>query len=76
MFLDQVVERTQTFRVLALVDINERANLARCERDMILAQDHLQLLTPDAIRSWPQIVVFLEDFRVLDDAFQLFRKIN
>ena len=70
MFLNQVVEGTQSLRILALVDVNQRSNFARRERDVILAKHHLQLLAPDAIRSRPQIVVFLEDFGVLDDAFQ------
>mmetsp|Transcript_102089 Transcript_102089/g.259437 ORF Transcript_102089/g.259437 Transcript_102089/m.259437 type:complete len:233 (-) Transcript_102089:3-701(-) len=64
--LHQVVEDPETLGVLGGLHVRQGANLGGREGDVLLAADHLQLLAPDPVRSWPVVVVLLEDLAVLD----------
>eukprot|EP00446_Apocalathium_sp_SHHI-4_P058857 CAMPEP_0177429124 /NCGR_PEP_ID=MMETSP0368-20130122/74942_1 /TAXON_ID=447022 ORGANISM="Scrippsiella hangoei-like, Strain SHHI-4" /NCGR_SAMPLE_ID=MMETSP0368 /ASSEMBLY_ACC=CAM_ASM_000363 /LENGTH=103 /DNA_ID=CAMNT_0018899603 /DNA_START=41 /DNA_END=349 /DNA_ORIENTATION=- len=63
--LHQVVEDPETLGVLGGLHVRQGANLGGREGDVLLAADHLQLLAPDPVRSWPVVVVLLEDLAVL-----------
>jgi hypothetical protein len=69
--LDEVVEAAESLGVLAVVDVDKRADLARCEGDVLVAEHNLELLAADTIGRWPHLVVLLHDLRVLDDALEL-----
>jgi len=69
--LDQVVEGAQALHVLAAVDVDQRADLAGGERDVLVAHQDLQLLAPHAVRLRPQRVVLLQDLTLANDPLQL-----
>jgi len=58
--LHQVVEATQTFRVLALVDVHKAACLGRGEGNVFVAHHYFQLLSTNSIRLRPSTVIFLK----------------
>lgn len=69
--LYEIVERSQTLGILALVDVNKWANFWRGEADVVIAQDDLKLLATNSIWSGPHVVVFPQNLRIFDDALQL-----
>ncbi len=69
--LNEVVEAAEALGVLAVVDVHEGADLARSERDVLVAEHNLELLAADAVRRRPHLVVLLHDLRVLDDSLEL-----
>lgn len=69
--LNEIVEASQALGILAVVDVDERADLGGCERDVLVAHHDLELLSADSIGRRPRLVVFFHDVRVVDDAFQL-----
>lgn len=69
--LDEIVEASETFGILAIVDVDKRADLGRGERDVLVAHHDLELLTTDSIGRWPHLVVFFHDLGVLNDALEL-----
>lgn len=52
--LNEVVEEAQTFRVLRLIDVEQRPDFRCCERDVLVADEDFELLTSDTISWWPQ----------------------
>ena len=82
--LNEVVERSETLRVFALVHVDERADFGRRETDVVFSEDdlkrsqvafqhffYLKFLSSNSVWSWPHLVIFFEDFRVFDDSLQL-----
>ena len=69
--LNEIVEGSESLGVLALVDIDERSDFWGGERNVVVAQNNLQLLTPHAVRSRPKVVIFTQNLRILDNALQL-----
>ena len=51
--LNQVVEATEPVGIAAVVDIDQRAYLRRGERDVLVAENDLQLLSTVTILRWP-----------------------
>lgn len=49
--LNQIVEATQALGIFWMVNVDEWAGFWRCEGDMLVANDDLQLLTPDLSRN-------------------------
>ena len=68
--LYKVIEASQTVRVLAVIDIDERSNLRSGERNVLIADDNFQFLSSDAIGLGPGSIVFIHDFRVFDNSSQ------
>ena len=68
--LNKVVECSEAFWIFALVDINERSNFWGCEWNMVFSKDNFKLLTSNTIWTWPQVVVFLQNFGIFDNALQ------
>eukprot|EP00429_Kryptoperidinium_foliaceum_P047155 CAMPEP_0176106870 /NCGR_PEP_ID=MMETSP0120_2-20121206/53630_1 /TAXON_ID=160619 /ORGANISM="Kryptoperidinium foliaceum, Strain CCMP 1326" /LENGTH=70 /DNA_ID=CAMNT_0017440993 /DNA_START=70 /DNA_END=278 /DNA_ORIENTATION=+ len=48
--LNEIVEYPQALGVLGRLHIGQRSDLGGCERDVLLAAHHLELLPPDAVR--------------------------
>ena len=69
--LYEIVESSQSFRILALVHVDQGADLGGGEADVIVSEDDFELLATDAIRPRPHVVVFAQNLRVFDDALQL-----
>ena len=69
--LDEVVEAAEALGVLAVVDVDERADLGRGERDVLVAHDDLELLAADTVGRRPRLVVLLHDLGLVDDALEL-----
>merc|ERR550525_814916 len=69
--LNQVVETAETVRVSRLVDINQAADLAGCERDVLVPNHNLKLLAADPVWLRPKLIIFSHDLAVLDDPPQL-----
>jgi len=69
--LDEVVEDTQSLRILRFRNINKRANLGGLERNVLATHPDLQFLSPILILLWPFTIVFLHDLAGLDDALDL-----
>ena len=55
--LHEVVEGAQALGVLALLHIEQRANLGRRKRNVLVAQDDLELLPPIPVGLGPVLVV-------------------
>ena len=55
--LDEVVEAAQALGVLALLHVEQRANLGRRKRNVLVAQDDLELLPPIPIGLRPVLVI-------------------
>ena len=71
--LNEIVESSEPLGVFALVDVDERSDLGGGEGDVVVAQNHLELLAPHAVRARPQVVVFPQNLRILDDSLQLWK---
>jgi len=69
--LNEIVEGSQSLGILALVNVDQGADLGGGEADVVIAQNHFQLLSTHAIRSRPHVVVLAQNLRVFDDALQL-----
>jgi len=69
--LDQVIETAEPIWIPGLVHINQTANLAGCERDVLVADDNLQLLTANSVWLRPKLIIFGHDLTILNDPPQL-----
>ena len=70
--LHQVVEHPQSLGVLALLDIQKRADLRAGETEVISTQPYLQLLAArSAIRWWPVLIILLEYLTILNNSLHL-----
>ena len=69
--LHQVVEASEALGILAVVNVDQRADLGGGERNVLIAHDNLELLAADSVRCRPRLVVLLHDVRLLDDPLQL-----
>ena len=69
--LYEIVESSQSFRILALVHVDQGADLGGGEADVIVSEDDFELLAADAIRPGPHVVIFAQNLGVFDDALQL-----
>lgn len=52
--LDEIVEETEPFRILGLVDVQQGADFRGGEGDVLVADENLKLLTSHTICWWPQ----------------------
>lgn len=55
--LDEIVEHTETIRVLRVLDVDERSNLGRLKRDVVVSDPDLELLLADNVLLGPFGVV-------------------
>ena len=69
--LNKVVECSEAFWIFTLVDINEWSNFWGCEWNMVFSKNDFELLTSNTIWTWPQVVVFLQNFGIFNNALQL-----
>lgn len=60
-----------SFYSLRRVHVHKRPDLRRRERDVVVAQDNLELLTSDPVWRRPRRVVLLHDLTVVDNAPEL-----
>ena len=56
--LNQIVEHSEAFRVLTVLNVDERANLGSLESDVVSANPNFQLLLPDDVFLGPILVIF------------------
>ena len=49
--LDEVVEHPETLRIFAALHVQQRPDLSRGERRVLVAHDNLQLLTADPVHG-------------------------
>lgn len=66
--LHQIIEKTQAFRVLWLVDIQERTDLRCCERDVLISNEDFEFLATHSICRWPQGVVLCHNLGIHDNS--------
>lgn len=57
--LNKVIEDAKAFRIFAGLHINERSDLRRGERDVLIPHHNLQLLPPNPVRLGPVVIIFL-----------------
>ena len=61
-------ERSKTF---AFVDVQQRTDLGRSERNMFLAVHNLQLLASNAVGHRPQVVILMHYIALLNNSLKL-----
>lgn len=69
--MDEVIEAPEAFGVFALIDIDQRANLGSGERNVLITNEDLELLSAHSVRLRPASVVLLHDFTVLNNPLEL-----
>ena len=69
--LDQVIKTPHTFRVIAVLHVNQRTDFCTSEVYVLITNFDLQFLSALAICLWPFSVILARDFALLDDALHL-----
>jgi len=69
--LHEIIEDTESFRVLTVLDIHQGPDFGSLESDVVISNTDFKLLLANNVLFGPVCVVFLCDLAGLDDALKL-----
>jgi len=68
--LNEIIEASETFRVFALIDVNEGAYFGCCEGDVMIPYENFEFLPANPVGLWPAGVILLHYLAIFNNALQ------
>ena len=68
--LHQIIETLESVHVLRVLDVDQRSNLCRQKRNVVVPVQDFNFLSAHIVWLRPIFVILLQDLAVIDDAFQ------